>query len=1084
MKYSLVAAFFLICFVSSAQEKDKWDVNEFKSKYSTLHLNVSEGTWMNLDVSPDGSEIVFDHLGNIYSLPISGGSAKQLIGDNAFDVQPRYSADGSKILFTSDRSGGDNIWYVENSHKSNNKPEQITNENFRLLNNAVWMPNGDYIIARKHFTSTRSIGAGELWMYHISGGSGTQLTKRKNDQQDVGEPCISSDGRYLYYSEDMYPGGYFQYNKDPNKQIYVIKRYDLKTGETKTILGGPGGACRPQISRDGKKMAYIRRVRAQSVLYIMDLENGTERPLFWQKLSKDQQESWAIFGVYTGYNWGPKDEFIVIWGKGKLWKVNTTDGSFAEIPFNVETDIKIADAIRFKQKAHVNEFTSLVTRHAVTSPDESLLAFNAAGYIWLKDLPNGVPRRFTNGKDFEFAPSFSPDGKELVYVSWNDEEKGSIRKARISKKLAKPVQLTEKKGIYKSPVFSPDGKTIVFVKSGGERFLGFSYSVNPGIYTIASAGGDMKLLVPEGREPRYIENGNRVFYQTGGGLSKNFHSVDLNGEKKRTLFTTKYARDVIPSPDGKWVAFTELYKAYVAPFPETGKTFELSKDTKAVPISQIARDAGVNLHWNSNSQQINWTYAGQYFQNSLSDRFTFLEGSPDSIPPMDSLGIDIGLKLQSDVPVGRILLSNARIITMNSSSQVIENGSILIDGNQIMAIGIDFPIPDDCVQIDCTGKTIIPGIIDAHAHMGQPSYISPQKQSSYYANLAYGVTTTHDPSANSEMIFSQSEMQKMGLMLAPRIFSTGTILYGADGDFKAPIGSLEDARSAIRRTMAYGTFSVKSYNQPQREQRQQVIQAARELKCHVYPEGGSTFYHNLTMILDGHTGIEHCLPIGTLYSDVLSLFAASKTAYTPTLIVAYSGIMGENYWYHKTKVWEKEHLLNFTPRYIVDSRSRRPTMAPDEEYFNGHLEASRSCTDLTKLGTKVNLGAHGQLNGLGAHWELWMIKEGGMNEMDALRCATYNGAYYLGMEDELGSLEKGKLADLVVLDKNPLESIYNTEFTKYTMVNGRLYDTQTMNQVAPDIKERTKFWWEFEGHSQNFPHHRDQIGKCSCQGSH
>jgi Tol biopolymer transport system component len=214
------------------KEKDKekkWDVTNPEGPYKEVSFTVNEGTWMNVDISPDGKEIVFDLLGDIYTMPATGGEAKVLKAGHAFEVQPRFSPDGKKILFTSDAGGGDNIW-VMNRNGSN--ATQITKENFRLLNNGAWAPDGEYIIARKHFTSNRSLGAGEMWMYHISGGGGLQLTTRKNDQQDVNEPVISPDGRYVYFSEDMYPGGFFQYNKDPNNQIFVIKRFDMKKGIT------------------------------------------------------------------------------------------------------------------------------------------------------------------------------------------------------------------------------------------------------------------------------------------------------------------------------------------------------------------------------------------------------------------------------------------------------------------------------------------------------------------------------------------------------------------------------------------------------------------------------------------------------------------------------------------------------------------------------------------------------------------------------------------------------------------------------------------------------------------------------------
>ncbi|MBD3661751.1 MAG: PD40 domain-containing protein, partial [Arenibacter algicola] len=246
----LLALLLLICHTTFSQEKeepkkDKWDVNTPALPFKNVSITTNEGSWISLNVSPDGSQIVFDMLGDIYTMPISGGTATLIRGGHAFEVQPRYSPDGKHISFTSDAGGGDNIW-VMNTDGSD--AEQITKEDFRLVNNAVWSVDGNYIFCRKHFTSGRSLGAGEIWMYHKSGGKGIQLTKKKNDQQDVGEPWASPDGKYVYYSEDVYPGGEFQYNKDPNSQIYVINRYNLEDGEIERVTGGPGGAIRPVIS--------------------------------------------------------------------------------------------------------------------------------------------------------------------------------------------------------------------------------------------------------------------------------------------------------------------------------------------------------------------------------------------------------------------------------------------------------------------------------------------------------------------------------------------------------------------------------------------------------------------------------------------------------------------------------------------------------------------------------------------------------------------------------------------------------------------------------------------------------------------
>jgi imidazolonepropionase-like amidohydrolase/Tol biopolymer transport system component len=1072
----LTFAFLILTFDAFSQEKEKkWDVNAPAGQLlNDVNFTTDEGTWMNLDVSPDGLTVVFDLLGDIYLMPISGGAATCLRSGMAWESQPRFSPDGRQILFTSDAGGGDNCWTMK---ADGSKSKQITKESFRLLNNGAWISD-EYFVARKHFTNTRSLGAGEIWMYHISGGEGIQITKRKNDQQDVNEPSVSRDGRYIYYSEDVYPGGFFQYNKDVNDEIFVINRYDREKGESETIISG---GCRPQISPDGKRLAYVRRVRLNTVLVIHNLETG-EEVIAWDGLSKDQMEAWTTFGCFPGFAWMPDNKNLVIWSNGKINKANapffpyekSKIGNFTDkplavenIPFSVEVRTKVAETLHFQNPAFEEKFTAHAIRQATTSPDGKTLVFNAAGFLYKKMLPNGQPERLTSGTDLEFEPAFSPDGRTIIFVSWNDLNKGAIQKISISG--GSLTKITTEPGIYRTPQFSPNGNQIIYRKEDGNDHQGFTFCKKPGNYLMNADGSQIKFVTPQGENPRFSADGKRIFVQKGGylfgSLKKSLVSFDLEGHDEKTIFNTQYTNQFVPSPDGKWIAFTELHKAFVAEMPNSGQPIGLSGDTKAMPVACVSRDAGYNLQWSADGKQLHYTLGDEYFTINLKDRFTFLPDSPDSLPALDTMGLKIGLILPADKPSGTTIFSNARIITMEGD-EVIENGDIVIKDNMIIAVGKSGTVaqPTGGTFIDCTGKTIMPGIIDVHAHSGNFRFgISPNQQWEYLANLAYGVTTSHDPSTNSEMVFSQSEMLKSGKMVGPRLFSTGTILYGADGDFKAPINSLDDARATLRRTRAWGAFSVKSYNQPRREQRQWVIAAARELKMEVVPEGGSFFFHNMTQVVDGHTGIEHNIPVAPLFKDVTTLWGKTKTHNTPTLIVNYGGLNGEYYWYQNTEVWNKKRLLTFTPKYIIDGRSRDRTMAPDEEYQNGHILVAKSCKKLADAGVKINLGAHGQLQGLGAHWELWNIAQGGFSNLEALKSATINGAVYLGMESQIGSLKVGKLADLIILEKNPLENIQNSEFVKFTMLNGRLYDAETMHEIGNSKKERMKFWWELPG---------------------
>jgi imidazolonepropionase-like amidohydrolase len=816
------------------------------------------------------------------------------------------------------------------------------------------------------------------------------------------------------------------------------------------------------LSNDGKTLAFIRRVRTKTVLFLRNLETGEEWAIY-DKLSKDQQEAWTTFGAFTGFNFTPDDKNIIIWSNGKINKIDLSKtNSSVDIPFTVEVKQKIADAVRFQQEINPDQFKVNVIRHVTTSPDGKTIVFNALGYLWKKDLPNGTPVRLTSGRDFEFEPAFSPDGKTIVFTTWNDTVAGSLFTLNMAASNASPIKISQEKAIYRVPSFSPDGKWIVFVKEDGDNVLGPAFTAEPGIYTISSAGGKSSFVTNHGGQPRFNKKGDRIYYIMGGGMNRNFASSRLDGEDERIHLKSTYGSQFILSPDENWIAFVDLYNVYVASFPVTGKTIDLGSTTADFPVKKVSRDAGLNLHWSSDNKFLHYSLGDQYYSINLDDRFEFIAGKPDSAFITPEKGISIGLSAKIDKPTGTIAFTHARIITMKGD-EVIENGTVLVEGNLIKAIGKsnEITIPAGAKIIDATGKTILPGFIDAHAHGAHfRSGITPQKHWPYYVNLAYGVTTMHDPSANSEMVFAQSELVKTGQMVGPRVFSTGTILYGADGDFKAVINNIDDARSAIRRTKAFGAFSVKSYNQPRREQNQQIIQAARELGMEVVPEGGSFFYHNLAMILDGHTTIEHNLPIAVLHDDVIKLWQQSKTAYTPTLIVTYGAVTGEYYWYQHTNVWENNKLLRFTPRNVIDARSRQRTMIPEEEYENGYQLVSKQLKKLNDAGVKINMGAHGQIQGIGAHWEIWMIQQGGMTNLEALKTATINSAQSLGLDKWIGSLEPGKLADLIIMDKNPLENIRNTESIRYTMINGRLYDCETMNEIGNYNATRPRFYWE------------------------
>jgi imidazolonepropionase-like amidohydrolase/Tol biopolymer transport system component len=1042
--------------------KKEWDVSNPQLPTRDVPIDTDSGTWMSVDVSPDGKEIVFDLLGDVYALPIGGGDAKSLTSGMAWDEHPRFSPDGRFIAFTSDRGGGDNVWIIG---RDGSKPTQVTKESFRLVNSPAWTPDSEYIVVRKHFTSTRSAGAGEMWLYHRSGGDGLQMTKRPNDQKDAGEPALSPDGRYLYYSQDVSPGSRFEYNKDPNTTIYAIQRLDRTTGETVRFVTGAGGSIRPTPSPDGKHLAFIRRVRYKTCLFVADVASGAETHLY-DGLDRDLQETWAIHGVYPGMAWTPDSRSIVFWADGKIQRIDVASKNVTPIPFRVRDTRRIADAVGAPVPVSPAAFHTKMLRWVSVAPKGDRVVYQALGYLYVRDLPNGTPKRLTSQNEhFEFYPSWSRDGKSIVYTTWSDADFGSVRV--VSSRGGSGRAVSKHPGHYVEPVFTPDGTRIVYRSVGGGFLRSPRWSRDPGVFWIPAGGGEAQKVTSDGEMPQFGAASDRVYLMRVGGDDgdqRTLVSVELDGSDERTHLNGVYFTEIRVAPNEEWVAWTEGYQAYIAPFVRTGFRVDLGPKAKALPVKRVTRDAGESLHWSGDGTRLYWALGPQLFQRDVRETFAFVDGAPAELPPAPEKGIDIGIDRGTDVPAGTLAFVGARILTMNPQQEVIEDGVVVVEGNKITAVGRrdQVSIPAAAMTFDVAGKTILPGLVDVHWHGALATEeITPQQNWELYAALTFGVTTIHDPSNDTSEIFAASEMQKAGMIVGPRVYSTGTILYGAKGSFKAEIDSLPDARQHMRRMQAVGAFSVKSYNQPRRDQRQQVLAAAHELGMRVYPEGGSLFQHNMNMVVDGHTGIEHSIPVARVYRDVDQLWGQSNVGYTPTLVVGYGGLWGENYWYAHTNVWGHERLTRFVPRAILDARARRPVQAPQEEY--GHVLNATTAKQLLDAGVHVQIGAHGQREGLAAHWEIWMLVQGGMLPMQALRAATIDGARYLGMDSEIGSIEPGKLADLLVLDANPLDDIRNSEKVRYTLVNGRAFDAVSMDEVGHRPRPRRAFFWEGDG---------------------
>ena len=1042
----------------------KWDVNAPPGMTTRqIPIDVTEGSWMNIDVSPDGRMIAFDLLGDIYVMPITGGTPKRIAEGLAYEQQPRFSPDGKRIAFTSDRGGGDNIWImnVDGSDK-----RQLTKEDFRLLNQPSWSPDGRFIIAKKHFTTQRSAGTGEVWIYHVSGGGGVPLVKRASEtlQKELGEPIYAPDGKSFYYTRNVTPGPIFQYAQDSNGELFDIERYDFDTGEVSTVVSGVGGSVRPTPSPDGKSIAFVRRERTRSKLYVKNLETGEERKIY-DALDQDVQETWAVTGVYPNMAWTPDSKTVVFWAGGKIRRVGVDGTAAAEIPFHVADTRVVIDATHPRVDVSPARFDTHMTRWAQVSPDGYSVVFESLGKLYVKPMTGGAPKRLTSdtGDGFELWPSWSRDGRQIVFIGWTDAGLGTIRTVAAEGGASHAV--TSAPGHYARPRFSPDARTIVFEQSQGGGLVGDTHGADAGAYRIAATGGAITRIAKDVGEPQFAAANDRVFMVAREKGKLSLISTDLSGAARRVHASGDLVNDFIVSPDGQYFAFRQNYEAFVMPMLPGTQDVSTDEHGGPLPVTRVSGEGADFIHWTTNGE-VHWSLGATVFTARTADLFKNAPGDEKAKFDPPKTGVSLSMSVAADKPTGLVAITGARLVTMaDKKGGIIDDGVILIEGDRIKAVGArgTVAIPAGAKLVDAAGKTIIPGLVDAHAHGPQgEDELVPQANWSAIANLAFGTTTIHDPSSRAAEIFPASEMQRAGVILAPRIFSTGEIIYGAKApDVYAEINSYEDALAHVRRLKAEGALSVKNYNQPRREQRQMVVRAAQAEGLEVVPEGGSLFTMDLTLIQDGNATVEHNIPLSTFYADVLSLWSQTKTNYTPTLIVTYGGPAGDPYWRAHTDVWKNELLQRHEPPGLLAAQNVRREIAPEEDYVDA--ASAREAGKLAARGVQVSIGAHGQQAGLGPHWEMWSFARGGWSNIDALAAGTIMPATSLGMAKDIGSIEVGKLADLVVLDADPTVDIHNSDKVWRVMLGGRLYDAKTMDEVVTGSRKRVRYWWENGG---------------------
>jgi Tol biopolymer transport system component len=1039
-----------------------------------VHLETDSGTWMSVDISPTSGAIVFDLLGVLYTMDATGGRARPLLRDRglAFETQPTFSPDGKSLAFVSDYSGAENLWIAR---ADGSDPRQITfGDDDTVLTSPAWSADGASLYVSRFRPDLANF---ELWRHDLAGGA--TLLSPIRDSPKAPRPewrstlgaVASPDGRFIYYARH---GGSLDFDAVDN---WTIARWDLASGAETTIVSlpdgprtalNPGAFFRPAISHDGRLLAYASRVEGRTELRLRDLTTGEDRRLAFP-IEHDQLQAMMWQDLIPRYAFTPKGDALILDVDGHFERVAIADGAATPLPFHAVIDRDVAAPTR----RHIVEETGPVRARLimapVASPDRRTLAFSALGRLYLMALDGpAAPRPFARGGDPAFEPSWSPDGRTLVWVTWSERSGGAIWRAPVDGSEP-PRRLTDRAAYYSYPVFTPDGRSVVAVRSAQQArldlYMEYGKLRQADLISVPATGGASRVITSGkiGGRPQFATDPGQVLILAEDGLDQVDLATGARSPRVQVLGPGWYFQDGPPpvddlriSPDGRWLLAQVSQQLHVVATPKPGTTVDL--EAPDLPHRRIG--AADYFEWSADGRSIDWSTGSTFHTAPLAG----VRLNPPDKPGWTAEARVEGQRDQTarvevprDAGRGTLLLRGGHALTMTADHPEIADADILIQGDRIAAIGPrgTLAVPTGTPIRDVGGAWIVPGFIDTHDHIATVRRdVLGLEDWGLRARLAYGVTTSFDPSTLTIDMLAYQDLLDAGLMTGPRLRQTGVALFSMQR-----FASLDDVRAVVRRYRDdYRLSNIKEYRTGDRRVREWVAQSCRELGLQPTTEGALAMKLDLSQIIDGFAGNEHALVASPLQTDVLGLLTATRTSYTTTLQITNGGPPGEDWSIVADDPFADTKVHRFWPPFAIDQALlRRPWRRLPEYRFPG---IAGDAAALQRVGGLVGIGSHGETPGIGFHMEMEEHQMGGMTAGEVLHAATIGSAETIGREHDLGSLEVGKLADLVVLDRDPTADIHNARSIRQVMRGGRLYDAATLAQLWPDPAPPPASWWD------------------------
>lgn len=1028
-----------------------------------LVFDTDEGTWMSPALSPDGRTLLFDMLGRIYAVEATGGTARVLSSGMAFESQPVFSPDGRWIAFVSDRSGADNLWIMRADGSaarmitSNQGPDEYISP--------AWAPDGKTLYVSLYRSDRNAI---ELWREPLDGSKPEEMTKGAFSALGA---APTPDGRALYVAERTGP----VFEDDVQLPLWSIHRIMLADGRDETIVANPGSAMRPALSPDGRTLVYTARFDGQTELRARDLETGQDRRLVWP-VQHDVQESLPTRDLTPSVSFTADGSALITSFGGKLQRVSLADGAHKVIPFLAHVDMGLGAFQRQKLVQATGPVRSRLDQDPVLSPDGTRIAFSTLGGVYVMPVKGGRPHHIADG----YMPAWSPDGRTLTFVSWSSHEGGRIWSAPADGSApARAVDAVP--AYYTHPAFSPDGRSILALRSSAwdrhhiyqePAFSSRSYGKlrQAELVELPAAGGAPRVITSGqmSGEPEFVASDpGHVYVNTDRGLE----AVDLKDGARRLVLTVKGpgyyfidgpvdADDLKISPDGRFALAQLAQQLWLVRVPQgAGEPKPIDVSAPGPDHRRLTTVGADYFDWTDRGRAFSWALGEVVFRRPLAG--VELGVALPLRPVAGQDGVE-AVRAEVDFPRqaarGAIVLRGATVVTMRGT-QVIPDADVIVSDGRIVSVAPEgrAPIPPGAVIRDERGRFITPGLIDVHDHFGTIRRGALELDDwAMAATLAWGVTTSLDPSTLSVDMLAYEDALQTGQTLGPRLYSTATAIFSYTR-FK----SLQDARDVVSRYVDYyGTRNLKEYRVGNRRQRQWLAMAAVERDAMATTEGALDMKLDLTQIIDGYSGNEHTLTAVPLYKDVLQLLKQSRVSYDLTLEISHGGPPAGEIFTARDDPRQNPKVEAFYPDFARARDFSRVQWADPLARF--YPLAAASAAKAQAEGAVIGIGSHGNYPGIGYAWELEAMASGGMTPFNVLKAATLGSAETIGRLGELGSLEPGKFADLIVLDRDPLADIANVRSIREVMKGGFLYDASSLNALWPQAKPRARPWFRDE----------------------